>query len=168
MKEIPLTRGLFALVDDEYYNFLMQWKWYATPGKNTFYAVRNRSRDRRKDSKGSKIVHMHRVIMKTRDDEQVDHIDHNGLNNQRCNLRNCTAQQNTINSRPYSESGYRGVYYQKRHNKVYIRASIVINGRAPHLGIFKTEVDAAMARDRIALLYLGDYAYLNFDKSNYV
>lgn len=77
MKEIKLGRSdLFVLVDDEDYDYLMQWKWHKHVAYKTYYAIRES-----KDEEKRIIIRMHRVIMTTPEDKQVDHIDHNGLNN---------------------------------------------------------------------------------------
>lgn len=92
MKEIQLTQGKVALVDDEDYDFLMQWKWHAHKdyySEDVYYAGR---RDYSCGGNG-KSVQMHRVIMKTPINLCVDHIDHNTLNNQKNNLRNCSRKK---------------------------------------------------------------------------
>jgi hypothetical protein len=92
----------------------------------------------------------------------VDHIDHNGLNNRRSNLRLCTAQQNARNHRPQlrGSSKYKGVSW-RQDGKVF-RALIWHNGKSINLGRFKNEIDAAKAYDKAAKKYFGEFAYLNF------
>lgn len=91
MKLIPLTQGKFALVDDEYYEYLHQWKWCAHRQKHTFYAVRNIV------SNGKKKTHaMHRELLNS-GILYIDHKDGNGLNNQRDNLRIASRGQNAMN-----------------------------------------------------------------------
>lgn len=89
---------------------------------------------------------------------QVDHIDHNGLNNQKSNIRNCTRQQNQGNKICKHKSNYKGVYFDRK----YIKASIQFNHKSIHIGNFKTEYDAAVAYDKKAKLLFGDFAYTNF------
>ena len=91
---------------------------------------------------------------------QVDHIDHNGLNNQKYNLRNCTFTQNRMNRirNKNNTSNYKGV----THDDGYIYAQINANGKHIRLGSFKTEKDAALAYDKAAQKYHGEFAYLNF------
>ena len=101
---------------------------------------------------------MHREIMNTSKGLQVDHIDHNGLNNQRSNLRNCTASQNRMNKICTSRSGYKGVSL----NEGLIQSRIKINGNTRHLGYFKTKELAAKAYDIAAKKYQGEFANLNF------
>lgn len=153
MKEIKLSRGLSAMVDDEDYEFLNQWKWSAHQGGKTFYATRTIW------NKGNRIkVRMHRLILNTPTDMQVDHIDHNGLNNQKNNIRNCNHQQNHFNINRYTKSKYHGVYYDRN----YIKSSIQLNGKTIHIGNFKTEIDAAKAYDIKAKELFGEFAHINF------
>jgi hypothetical protein len=151
MKEINLTRGQVTLVDDEDYEFLNQWKWFVLKLKDTSYALRHLNKDNR-------FIYMHRLIMNTPDELEVDHIDHNGLNNQKYNLRNCTHQQNLMNHKITGKSKYIGVSY----NGKYIHAKIRANGKQIHLGNFKTEIEAALVYDQRAKEIFGEYANLNF------
>jgi hypothetical protein len=155
MKQIKLTQGQFALVDDEDYDYLSQWKWrlYENKKKSLRYAIRRPYKD------GKRItIRMHRVIMDTPSHLFVDHINHNGLDNQRLNLRNCTNQENCRNASARGKSKYLGVYYFGK----YILSSICINGKTKYIGLFKTEEEAAMAYDKEAKLYFNDFANLNF------
>lgn len=110
MRKIPLTQGQYALVDDTDYDWLNQWKWYASLEKGSYYAVR--------ENTGRNIsripIRMHRQILglKRGDKREGDHRDHNTLDNQRHNIRICTHQQNMLNRRkPYNtSSSFRGVY----------------------------------------------------------
>ena len=133
MKKIPLTRGLFALVDDEDFEYLNQWIWCLKGDRkrNTLYCHRA---IRLENGKWSTLV-MHREIMKPEKDKVVDHIDHDGLNNQRNNLRIVTKAQNRHNSLPNrnSSSKYLGVHWNARQNKWC--ASI----KEKSLGYFKSE-----------------------------
>jgi len=155
MKEINLTQGKVALVDDENYDFLNQFKWYARRTDGIYYAGRQASSI---DGK-RKIIHMHRVIMETPWGFEVDHINHDGLNNQKYNMRNCIRLQNARNRQSYGSSQYLGVSWYNRYN-CWV-ANITIGGKRIHLGYFKEEEDAAKAYNTSALYYYEEFANLN-------
>lgn len=162
MKEIKLTQGKSALVDDDDYEFLMQWKWQAVKRGNTFYAERRQRVGLRAEDKGVSMK-MHRMILNITDPLVfVDHKDKNGLNNTKINIRTCTRQQNNMNRRTAknSSSKYLGVSYHK-HTKRW-QASMTHNGKAIYIGLFKTESDAAVAYDSKAIELNGEFANLNF------
>jgi hypothetical protein len=154
MKEIKLTQGKVTLVDDEDYEYLNQWKWFAYNGKRTSYAGRHSKIINKK----RRIIHLHREIMHPSNILYIDHIDRNGLNNQKTNLRICTRKQNTRNQKRSSSSGYNGVY--NLHGRIV--AQIRVDGKGIHLGTFKTMIDAAKSRDIAAKKYFGEFANLNF------
>ncbi len=136
MKEINLTKGLNAIVDDADFDFLIKFKWCASGGHKTDYAVRG---------KNGRIIQMHRLIMGDPPflRAQVDHIDGNGLNNQRHNLRWCTKAQNRRNEpkrKGYSNK-FKGVSFDPRREK--FRCYIKIAGKQQWLGYFSSEVEAA-------------------------
>jgi len=97
MKQIPLTQGQVALVDNTDYDWLNQWKWCAQRTRGVFYAVRNSPR---KNGKKHQIF-MHREILGLRykDGQEGDHRNHNTLDNQRENLRVCIHSQNIMNQK---------------------------------------------------------------------
>ncbi len=150
MKEIKLTKGFTAQIDDEDYDFLNQWKWYVYIDRIYCYAIR-------KDNKTGKRIKMHRIIAHAPDNMLVDHIDHNGLNNQKSNLRICTNTQNQWNMRG-RRNGLKGVSIEK----YCFRAGIKYQGKTIHLGSFKTEIEAAKAYDKKAKELFGEFAFLNF------
>jgi hypothetical protein len=152
-KLIPLTQGKFAIVDAEDYDWLMRYKWHVVNDRTTCYAMR---------SKGYTTVSMHRQIMNAPKGLIVDHIDHNGLNNRKNNLRNCTHSQNLLNRRirPDCKSKYKGVVWDLYARKWISR--ICLNQKRINLGCFDNEIDAALAYDRAARKYHGEFACLNF------
>ena len=161
MKEIKLTQNKVALVDDDMFEELNKYTWCATRSinsKNTFYAKRNKHGGR----KVRKGIHMHRVILNTPDGMETDHIDGNGLNNQRYNLRPCTRQQNNANRKPYPDmsSEFKGVNWRKDRDKW--RAYIKMDRKYIHLGHFDSETDAAHAYDAKAIELFGQFARPNF------
>lgn len=155
MKEIELTQGKVALVDDEDYEFLMQWDWYAyRSGKKVYFTYYSQRNIKINEDKRSTLK-MHRVIMGVTDPKlQVDHIDGNSLNNQRSNLRICTSVENCRNSkkRTGASSQYKGVSWHKVSEKWIAHIT---------LGSFKTEEDAALAYNEAAIRYHGKFAGLN-------
>lgn len=157
MKEIKLSQGKAALVDDEDFEYLNQWQWYAHNHKHTFYARRHQL----KIEGDKKIIYLHRFIMNATDKSEIDHIDHNGLNCQKSNLRFCTRSKNQMNRSlsPNHSSKYKGVTWFKRDNKW--RAYIKI-GRQIHLGYFDNEIDAAKEYDKKAIELFGEFANINF------
>lgn len=155
MKQIPLTRGMVALVSDHRFEYLNQWKWHAHPNKGgDMYAARK--------GKGNKFVFMHREIMGVTDPKtQVDHRDGDGLNNVDGNLRVCTHAQNMLNRKIHKNNttGFKGVTRVNRKWVAYIGA----NSKRIHIGYFSTPVEAAKARDSKALELHGEFAKLNFE-----
>jgi hypothetical protein len=109
---------------------------------------------------------MHREIIRASDGEMCDHINHNGLDNRKVNLRLATRYQNAWNRRKpnvNSRSKYKGVSWNEREKRWHAR--IQVNGRSRFLGTFKDELEAAKTYDAAARKYHGAFAALNFDKS---
>jgi len=157
MKEIKLSKGYIAIVDDEDYEYLSQWKWYADVKPYTVYAARAIRKNGIKTS-----IRMHAIILGLNKGEICDHIDHNGLNNQKANIRKCNASENAKNRRSSinSKSKYLGVFPSFRKNNPW-RAQIKVNGNKISLGNYKQEINAAMAYDVAAIKYYKEYANLN-------
>ena len=157
-REIQLTQGKVAIVDDEDYERVMQHKWCAVQSYRTWYATTNI-----KINGQYTIKAMHQLI---RGKNGTDHIDGDGLNNRRNNLRGCTPGQNAANNRKHRDgkySRYKGVCYQaagKRLRRWFAR--IVVNCKQIYLGFYATGVEAARAYDVAAIQYFGEYARLNF------
>jgi HNH endonuclease/AP2 domain len=160
MKNIELTQGQIALVDDDEFEVLSQTKWYARWNKITqsFYALRNARRD-----DGSRYkIYMHRQIAGDISGMDVDHVNHNTLDNRGVNLRLCTRAQNGANYRRVrsnSTSGYRGVSWHKLLQKW--RAYIYVYGKQFNLGYFDDIADAVAARSVAARKYHGEFAVMD-------
>lgn len=140
--------------DDADFELLMQYKWTLIKPANTIYC------QTRNDGKG-KMKYMHRIIMNPRDYEIIDHKDHNGLNNQRSNLRICNHQQNNCNSRlpTTNKTGFRGVSYRKDKDAYVV--TISFNNKTRYIGFFKDINKAAAAWNRAATNLHGEFATLN-------
>ena len=154
---IELTWGKYAIVDAEDYDRLNSYKWCAVKEGCSWYAKTFR--------RDGFPLPMHRLITDAPKGLFVDHINHNGLDNRKQNLRLCTRAQNNLNQRPYGKtSRYKGVSRYKRTNR-YI-AAICYQGKRFHLGYFKDEIDAAKAYDKKARELFGEFAYLNFPQES--
>jgi len=140
--KIPLTNGMFALIDEEDYEKLSKYNWCASKERKGVYAVRKAIKGEKGWINGheSKSLRMHRKILNVDDKTQVDHINGNGLDNRKCNLRIVTARQNCQNKHIPMSSKYPGVYWDKRRNKWAV--SITINGVKKFLGRFNNEKEA--------------------------
>ena len=159
MKEIIINSKKHGekkiLVDDDMFETLNEFTWCAHKIGNYFYAIRKYPR--------KTTILMHRLIMGVSDRKiYVDHIDQNGLNNQRSNLRIANHSENLCNRKAVkgSKSVYKGVAWVTSH-KLW-RASIQKGAIRKGLGYFQSEVDAARAYDAAAKIYHGEFAYLNF------
>jgi hypothetical protein len=151
--------GLVALVDDEDFDRVSAFKWFAfpLPGSKSgrHYAMRT---FKLPDGRGSS-ERMHQMVA---GHTHPDHIDGDGLNNQRANLRRATSAQNGANRRSTvgSSSRFKGVTWHKRDG--HWQASMKVDGRNRHLGSFSSEDEAARVYDAAALATWGEYAHLNF------
>jgi len=156
MKKIKLTQGKVTIVDDEDYEWLSQWEWYYAknnPKDRYGYARRNSKYNGGK----RKTILMHREVLKAEKEEICDHINHNGLDNRKSNLRIVTSRQNAANRRKRidSSSKYRGVVWYKRDKKWRVAVG------CKHIGYFQDIKEAALAYNKKAREVYGDYAYQN-------
>jgi hypothetical protein len=160
MKEFPLGNGLVALVDDEDWEMLIQHRWYAKRSKrktvdHAWYAVTNLVLP----DGCSTQVSMHQLIMNTPAGMEVDHKDHNGLNNQKANLRVCTPGENRRNRRLRDSKYPRGVFLVKGGK---YGAQLSVNGKKFYNGLNHQTIDgAAQAYNELAIKHHGAFAFLN-------
>lgn len=145
------------IVDDEDFDKVNKYKWFGRIKINTIYAethvIINGER---------KLVQLHRFILNLKViDPDIDHINGNGLDCRRLNMRFATKQQNAANTTKQvnNTSGYKGVSFHKRKEK-YI-AHIGVDGKLIHLGYFDSVIDAALAYNKAAIKYFGAFAYVN-------
>lgn len=166
MKLLPLTRGLFSKVDDSDFEDLSQFKWQIAGNieARTFYAQRNVF----KDGKWKKEK-LHRRIMNCPKGLTVDHINGDGLDNQRSNLRICTESENLKNRKHQKNrcsSKFIGVSRMRNKKSIKWSAKIWTDGRTMWLGCFDIEVDAAKKYDAEAFRLRGEFAKLNFQRGS--
>lgn len=160
VREIELSKGYIGLVDDSDYAEVSKHKWYAQTGrkgkKNVYVA--------RRDYRTGKLVKLHRVLLGITDPKvQVDHINGNGLDNRRCNLRLVSNAENArnVSKRPECSTRYKGVCYSKR-DELYF-AYINFNGKRQYLGYSKDNPEElARIYDQKAKELHGEFAKLNF------
>lgn len=157
MRKIKLKDGRYALVDNEDYELVSKYRWYAT--------VKERQTNYLSSNINGTTIMMHRLIMGARKGQTLDHINHNGFDNRKENLRFCTQKQNCMNkSQARKNNGikYKGVYHANGKFRVCIRS----DGRTIHLGTYECQRDAAIIYNGAAMALFGEYANLNNIKNN--
>lgn len=166
MKYIKLQsriyKNMYTIIDNEDYHRISKYNWNVNNdhNKNRFYAQTSIKIDNK-----YYCFPIHRMILNLdkNDKIMVDHIDHDGLNNQKSNLRVCTNQQNQANQNIKNEnksSIYKGVYKYGKYNRWI--SGIKFNNKRIHLGYFISEIEAAKAYDKKARELFGEFAHLNF------
>ncbi len=150
MKEVKLTQGRVAIVDDGDYEMVSQYKWCAWFSGWNWYAV---------GTINKKHTYMHRLIIQAPKGSVVDHRNHDGLDNRRENIRLCTTQENAMNGRTPrdNKSGYKGVVKVNGSYATKIR----VNGAQLHGGNYDTAIDAAIAYNHLAKEHYGEFANYN-------
>lgn len=160
-KLIPLTRGFSAIVDNGDFDSLIQHKWYAArqvrrSREEQVYACRHIYCAGKQS-----IIYMHRAILGAPWRAEVDHVNGNGLDNQRANLRCASHHQNCANYLNLPNStGFRGVHF--RHRRGTFAAQLRVRGRTVWIGSFPSAGAAALAYDDAAIIHHGEFATLNF------
>jgi len=163
VKEIPLSQGYFAQIDDDDFEKVNRYKWAVKIQGKSIYAMRTE----KKTIKGINkyfTFYLHRYILDIVNREiKVDHINHNGLDCRKTNLRRCSAQQNKRNIKRLKitdyTSQYKGVCFYPK-NKQFM-ARITLNHKNICLGMFDKEKEAAEAYNKKAIELFGEFAFLN-------
>jgi hypothetical protein len=160
-RRIRLTLGKYAIVDPEDYWALSKYDWFAVPSSSIYYAMRN-------DFTRHKYapVSMHRMVLAVDKGLVVDHINGNGLDERKANLRGITEAQNRLNRHKHAKasSKFKGVSRHKRTERWM--AYISVNSRRMFLGYFDDEGEAARVYDEAAKKYHGEFARLNFPQES--
>lgn len=160
MKKIPLTQGKFALVDDEDWEHLSKFHWmarrnrYSNKLKFKWYAYRLTPRN----NYARKTIYLHHEIMKTK---LIDHINGDGLDNRKNNLRKCSRSENQRNRSVSNNSkiGLKGVRFDSRKGRVKrFYATITHEKKIYFLGFFMTKEEAHEAYKQAAIKYHGEFA----------
>lgn len=148
MREIVCDKGTI-IVDDEDYNIVSARKWHVSRGYASSYVS------------GGEYIRLHNLILGEMEGMEVDHINRNGLDNRRSNLRFCSHKNNARNRgmNKNNTSGYKGV--RKNNYCETYQAKIKVDGKWIHVGMFKEKIEAAKAYNEAARKYFGEYAYVN-------
>lgn len=166
--KIPLTQGKTAIVNFEDYENIpvLKKKWFAKIDEKSgkYYALRYES----KDKFGKRpVLYMHRVVVNAKETEDVDHWNHDTLDNRKNNLRRCSHAQNTKfkqKRKSTATSAFKGVRFRTDNGQKPWQSRISCDGKSYFLGHFKTEIEAAHAYDAAAKMF-GDFALLNFPEA---
>lgn len=158
--KLELTQGQHTTIDDDDSERVNKFKWYAAKRKGGYVAETSFRKD------GKKVnVTLHRFITNCPKGMDVDHLNHDTLDNRKENLRVCSHHENTLNRRKYSNSSatseFKGVRVDTNTGKFI--AAISVEGKEKYLGIFEEEIDAAREYDKAAMFYHKEFAVLNFD-----
>jgi len=160
MKNIELTQGQYAIVDDSDFKELNKHKWCVNWNKKTNekYAIRVISKKIHPSGKQTRVS-MHGTIVGVIGGGIVDHINHNTLDNRKCNLRIVTKSQNAMNQkkRSLNTSGSIGVHFIDKLNKWC--STIAVDGHKIHLGLYSNIKNAIESRREAEIKYFGEYRY---------
>lgn len=171
-KLIPLTQGKFAIVDEEDYELISKFKWRAhnvrkEHGPDRWYALCTVHLGMISGKQVQSYIHLHRLIMHPPKGMDTDHIDRNGLNCRRSNMRICTRTQNNQSGHPHcnTSSQFKGVSWHRRSKRWVVH--LTCNKRLVYNDSFVNEIEAAHAYDRAVIKYCDEFAYTNFPRKDY-
>jgi len=157
-KFLSLSCGYFALIDEEDFNRASRHKWCTVKNRadGIKYAI-----GKKKENGKRKTIHLHRFIMNAKKGEEIDHINHDGLDNRKSNLRICSSSQNAMNRRKKKGccSIYKGVTFWTERGKW--KAQITNKKKCINLGLYELEKEAALSYNKAAKKMFGEFAYLN-------
>jgi hypothetical protein len=163
MKKIELTQGYSAIVDDVDYERVMAMGSWSVDihGQKPLHMAYAATYTKNGGEHSWTTTRMHRVIVQAKRGMDVDHINHDGLDNRRANLRVCSHAENIRNKRKSrgTSSIYKGVSWHKSRGKW--EAYIIVSGRKTHLGLYADEAEAARAYNEAAREMFGEFAFLN-------
>jgi hypothetical protein len=168
MKTLKIKDNYEILLDDEDFELYSKFNWYLSRGRTTVYAGRDVRYGPRKENKKRRIL-LHREIMNASEHEYVDHINGNGLDNRKSNLRKCSNADNLKNrsSTKNNKLGLKGISLDKRLNlSKRFKVAITYNGIYKFIGRFETKEEAIAAYNEAAIKYHGDFAWLNRNKND--
>jgi len=159
MKTIPLTKGYSAIVDDEDFEKVSIVRWQSSIGQSgNNYPLHNFGKHKK-----PKFISLHRFLMNAKKGQIIDHINHNTLDNRKCNLRICTRSNNAMNMRKPKKSNslskYKGLSWNVKLNKWTVR--VMKDYKNYYFGLFISEKDAAIEYNKRAIELFGKFAKLN-------
>ena len=161
-KEIPLTQGKVALVDDEDYEKISTYKWFTHNAKGKYYAGRKSSRITARLNGGKRnTILMHRIIMDTPEELFCDHINGDTLDNRKSNLRNCLPSENSQNRGAQNNNKLRlkNIHIENASRPyARYRVDITSHGRNVFRGRYDTLEEAIRARDEALKKHHGEFA----------
>lgn len=160
MREVNISRNLVAIIDNADWAIVSRHCWQAHPvtvAERNWYA---------KTTANGRTIYMHRLILGARPGEEIDHVNANGLDNRRKNLRRCTRSQNNVNiHKKGGRTGFRGVdFHNDSNRKKKFRGRVGVNGKTIKGAYRETADEAARDYDQIALAEYGEFAILNFSQ----